>query len=321
MLCEFAQEKKMWRNAEWQHEVKTKMPAAYALCGGSFPLPEDLPPELVCVLSKVLVSVLVGSTYGEAKINKRIEYQTNLVRQANLDLPSLHPFFASADIENGDMYIWICAANVYGEYLISHPDFQTMTSSVARDIYRIQHSSKESVARPASSARTNKKKARRRVIAATPRSEQDAPAFRMYARLRWKSAIRMQIKLNRMHRVQTARNIVESMRRQKVRRAAEAASAARTEAPFSVKGPSGPAPKYASAYETPSVGDQAKRECRKAESIERSNEHRLWMQEKESLRVAQAKQKFEALCIASMIQNGDAPYKTNADPKTKAGGV
>ena len=55
----------------------------------------------------------------------------------------------------------------------------------------------------------------------------------------------------------------------------------------------------------PSVGDQAKRECDKAESIERSNEHRLRLQENESLRLAQAEQMLEALRIASQIQNGD----------------
>eukprot|EP00966_Prymnesium_polylepis_P043859 1016269-Prymnesium_polylepis.1 len=79
---------------------------------------------------------------------------------------------------------------------------------------------------------------------------------------------------------------------------------------------SGPAPKHASAhYEMPSVGDQAKRECHKAESIERSNEHRLRLQENESLRLAQAEQRLEMLRIASKIQNGDgdtaAPLSTS----------
>jgi len=294
--------KRARRVTEWNHEVKTKMPALYELGNGVWPPPEDLSPELVDVLSKILVSALVGSTYGDDKIMERIQYQTDLVRHT--DLPNFHPFFASTNIEEGDMYIWTVAAYVYSTYLMSQTGFQTKTSSVARDIFRIQHPPKKSVARPAASARTNKKKARHRE-AATPRFEKDAPVFRAYARLRWKSAIRMQIKLNRMHRVQTAKNIVESMRRQKVRRAAEAAKAARAEAPFSVRGPSGPAPKHTSAHETPSVGDQAKRECRKAESIKRSNEHHLRLQEKESLRLAQAEQKLKALQIASQIQNGD----------------
>jgi len=274
------------------------------MLGGEIPPPEYLSPELVDLLSKILVSVLVGSTYGKDKINERIHYQTNLVRHA--DLPNLHPVFASADIEDGDMYVWTTAAHVYAMYLITQPGFQAKTSSVARDIFRIQHPRPKSVAKPSTSARTNKKKARRKE-AATPRCERDAPAWRACARLRWKSAIRMQIKLNRMHRVQTAKNIVERMRRQQVRRAAEAAKAARTEAPFSVRGPSGPAPKDASAHnKAPSMGDQAKRECHKAESIERLNEHRLWLEEKESLRVAQAEQRLAALRIASQINRGDA---------------
>lgn len=294
--------KRVRRVTEWKHEVKTNMPTLYDMGGGLWPLPEDLSPELVDVLSKVLVSALVGSPYENAHIMERIQYSTNLVRHA--DLPDLHPFFASTDIEDGDMYIWSGAAHVYGTYLISQTGFQTKTSSVARDIFHIQHPRNKGVARPPASARTNKKKARHKE-AATQRSEQDAPAFRAYARLRWKSAIRMQIKLNRMHRMQTAKNIVESMRRQKVRRAAEAAKAARTEAPFSVRGPSGPAPKLASVHETPSVADQAKRQCHKAESTKRSNEHHLQLQENESLRLAQAEKKLEALRIASQIQNGD----------------
>jgi hypothetical protein len=295
--------KRVRRLAEWEREARTKMSAFCEMMGGAPPPPEDLSPELVDVLSKVLVSAMVGRTYGDDMIEERIRYQTNLVRHA--DLRNLHPFFASADIEDGDMYIWLGAAHVYGEYLASQTGFQATITSTARDIYRIQHPRTKSVAKPSTSAHTNKKKARGRKEAATPRSERDAPALRASARLRWKSAIRLQIKLNRMHRVQTAKNIVEGMRRQKVRRAAEAAKAARKEAPFSVRGPSGPAPKHAFAHETPSVADQAKRECGKAGSIERSNEHRLQLQEKESLRLAQAEQRFEALRIASKIQNGD----------------
>jgi hypothetical protein len=299
---------KVKRYLEWNLKLKTKMPAIYDACGGKFPLPEDLPPEVVDVLSKVLVQTVVGAQYGDAKINERMEYGTNLVRHANLDLQKIPPFFASANVENGDMYIWTCAAHAYAEHLMAQPGFLTTTSGIARDVFRIQHPHphKERAARPASSARTNKKKARPNVAAATSGAQHKTPAFRSYARIRWKSAIRMQIKLNRMYRVETAKNIVESMRRLKVRRAAEAARAARTEAPFSVKGPSGPAPKCASVYEPPSVGDQAKRECHKAESIEKSNEHRRWLEENESLRVAQAEQQLEALRIASLIQNGDA---------------
>ncbi len=300
---------KALRFVAWQNHLKTEIPTSYDLCGNPFPLPEDLPPEVVDVLSKVLVQVAFGSPYGNVKIHERIAYGENLVRNANLDRPSLPPLFASADVDNGDMFVWTIAAHAYREHLMSQPGFLAKTRDVARDIFRIQHPEqcKERVARAASSARTNKKKARLKVAAATSRAEHKAPMFRMCARLRWQSAIRMQIKLNRMHRVETAKNIVESMRRKKVRRAAEAAKAARAEAPFSVKGLSGPAPKCAFVQQTPSVSDQAKRECQKAESVEKSKEHSRWLQEKESLRVAQAEEKLCALRIASLIQNGDAP--------------
>lgn len=285
---------------EWYHELETKMPTMLSALGRAPPLPEDLSPELVDVLSKMLVSVLVGRTYGNDKIQERMRYQENLVRHA--DLPNIHPFFASADIEDEGVYVYAIAACMYGDYLMSQPGFQAKTLGVARDIFRIQHPHKKTVARPEASARTNKKKARRKGAVTEP----DAPALRAYARLRWKSAIRMQIKLNRMHRVQTAKNIVERMRRQQVRQRAEAAKASRTEAPFSTPGPSGPAPKHASAHvETPSVADRAKRECRKVESLERSNEHRVRLAEKESLRVAQMEQRLAALRIASQIERGD----------------
>ena len=293
----------MTRLIEWHQEVKTKMPEIFDLIGRPPPPPEDLSPALIDVLSKILVSVLVGAPYGDAMVHERIEYQNNLVRHA--DLPNLHPFFASTDIEDHELYIWIISAQLYATYIFEQTGFQTKTLSVARDIFRIQHPRKKSVARPFVSARTNKKKARHKE-AATTRSEQDVPVFRSFARLRWKSAIRMQIKLNRMHRVETAKNIVDSMRRKEVRRVVESAKAASKEAPFSARGPSGPAPKHSSAhYEIPSVGDQAKRKCHKAESIERSNEHRLWLKENESLRLAQVEQRLEALRIASKIQNGD----------------
>lgn len=305
------------RLIEWHEEVKTKMPECYSVLGGTPPLPEDLSPELIDVMSKIFVSAVVGGTYGDDRIMERIEYGTNLVRHA--DLPNLHPFFASANIEDGDMYVWTISAHVYAPYLMSQTGFQTKTSSVARDIFRIQHPRKKGVARPVVSARTNKKKARYKE-AATTRSVQDAPAFRSYARLRWKSAIRMQIKLNRMHRVEKAKNIVDRMRRQEVRRAAEAAKAAHKEAPFLDRGPSGPATKHASAhYEIPSVGEQVKRECRKAESIERATEHRLRLQENESLRLAQAEQKIEALRIASQIQNGGTRLGEDIAGKDNAG--
>ena len=124
---------------EWNLELKTKMPAIYDSCRFKFPLPEDLPPEVVDVLSKVLVQTIVGGSYGEAKHDERMEYGTNLVRHANLDLPSLHPFFASADVENGDMYIWTGATYAYADYLMAQPGFLTTTSGIARDICRIQH--------------------------------------------------------------------------------------------------------------------------------------------------------------------------------------
>jgi len=120
--------------------------------------------------------------------------------------------------------------------------------------------------------------------------------------------------------VEKAKNIVDRMRRQEVRRAAEAAKAAHKEAPFLDRGPSGPATKHASAhYEIPSVGEQVKRECRKAESIERATEHRLRLQENESLRLAQAEQKIEALRIASQIQNGGTRLGEDIAGKDNAG--
>jgi len=83
-------------------------------------------------MSKILVSALVGGTYGDDRIMERIEYQTNLVRHA--DLPNLHPFFAKCNIEDGDMYVWTISAQLYATYLMSQTGFQTKTSSVARDV-------------------------------------------------------------------------------------------------------------------------------------------------------------------------------------------
>jgi len=305
------------RLADWEHELKTKMPAILDAVGGRPPLPEELPPEIVALLSKILVALLVGRTYGEDRYRERVRYQENLVRSADLHkLHEFHPFFATIDVEDGDLYVWSCAAHAYADYLFSQPDFRQTTESVALDIYAIQHvpqrPTKKAVARPAASARTNKKKARRGEVA-PPRFERvappptpSAPAMRAYTRIRWQSIIRRQIKLNRTHRMQTAKNIIERKRREQVRRMAEAAKTTCTEAPFSTKGPSGPSPKQVSTHiEMPTVADRAKRECQKADSIEKSKQHHLQLEEKESLRVAQIEKKLAALRVASQIQNGE----------------
>lgn len=312
--------KRFIRITEWQQEVKIREPLFYDLGCGMWPLPEDLSPEVVDVLSKILAVCLVGRLYTDdndgartariafdcaerdglhCKDNFNTEEIYNIITKYETDLVhnfhplKLHPFFATGDMEIvGDhMYIWICAAYVYSTHVMSQTGFWETTFNVRADITHdirtcigtLEHPRKMNVAKPVVSARTNRKMSMNR----------------------WKSAIRMQIKLNRMHRVETAKNIVESIRRQKVRRAAEAAKAARKEAPFSVRGASGPAPSAPKHAEMPSVGDQAKRECHKAESVERMNEHRLWLQEQESLRLTQAEQRLEALRIASQIQDGD----------------
>lgn len=292
------------RIQEWQHELKTKKPVLYEFGNGLWVLPEDLRPEIVDVLSKILVSILAGQGYGDDGIDERIKYQKDLVRNAKLSGCGLLSY---SDIENCGMDMWCMGAHVYAEYLIAQPDFRAKTESVAQDIHLIQRLRAKKKDNPTERSRTNKKKKKdKRKQAATQCYCRDDPAAKSRAILRWQSAIRMQIKLNRMHRVETAKNIVESMRRKKVRQEAEAAKAERKEAPFSVKGPSGPATKHASVYaEKPSLGDQAKRDCQKAKSIESAAEHRLFLKEQESLRLAQAEQKMEALRIASQIQHGD----------------
>ena len=297
------------RFKEWRHELRTKKPYAYAYGKGLWVPPEILCPEVVDVLSKILVSIWAVQELGEDGNEKRMEYQKFLVR--NVKLSGWDPLFSTADIENGDMDIWDVGAHVYVEYLIAQPDFPARIKSVEHDLLRIQRPCAKKNAEPMEAARTNKKKKDKRTQAVTQCYYRDDPAAKSHAILRWQSAIRMQIKLNRMHRVETAKNIVESMRRKKVRQAAEAAKTERKEAPFSVKGPSGPARKHASVYaEKPSFGDQAKRDCQKAKSIESAAEHHMLLKAQESLRLAQAEQRMEALRIASQIQHGDGEART-----------
>lgn len=124
--------------------------------------------------------------------------------------------------------------------------------------------------------------------------------------LKWQHAIKKQIKLNQMDRLQTAKNILERARRDKVRMQAAAARSRRVEPPLSAAGPSGPAPKSNAGHkETPTAADRAKRESQKCESLQMCDAHRSHQKELERLRVRQNEEKLEALSIAERIQSGD----------------
>ena len=312
-LCDMAEPKQAQieiilarRLVQWNADVNARVPAVVS-CIGTPPPPEYMLREQVVLMSRLLVMTIVGGGYGDDKINERIKYAESLVR--NADRRGIHPFFASADIDDGDLYVWQGGATAYADFLLEQSDFCTVTKQTAVDISRIQNPTKKAAKRPVESARTNKKKAKRRpseTLHTQGCAQPNATCPRKYIVLRWQATIRQQIKLNRMHRMETAKHTVERMRREQVRGRAEATRTMRTEPPFSAKGPSGPAPKQASGREEmPTAADRAKRECRKAESLQRCDQHCLLQKEKEDLRISQIMQKLEALHTASLIQQGD----------------
>ena len=89
-------------------------------------------------------------------------------------------------------------------------------------------------------------------------------------RCRWQSAIRMQVKINRQDRVQTALNRVESRKRELTKNRRKAAKEAKKAggATPSPPGKSGPAKKTAWADEAASPSTRAKREGKKKMSQE-----------------------------------------------------
>ena len=297
------------RLLDWTKECTRLSPSLVQFLGVP-PPPEHMSPEMVVVMAKLLVLTMLGGTYGDDMVVERIKYGEDLVRKASLQ--GLHPFFARANIDDHDLYIFQQAANMYHIFLLEHPCFTRAAMQASLDIRRIQSASKKAHKKPIGTSRgdkekpvvkaprPNKKKAQRR------ESSCKAPACANVYRLLWQSAIRRQVKLNRRDREATAKNIVERVRREKVRAKANADKAARVEAPLSTKGPSGPAPKKSSVHkEAPTAADRAKCESQKCESLRACEAHAQLKKELESLRVAQNEKRLEALSIASSIQNGN----------------
>lgn len=116
------------------------------------------------------------------------------------------------------------------------------------------------------------------------------------ARKRWQTAIQRQIKINRHNKEATAKNKAASEERARVRAAALAAKAAKKPAPFSVAGPSGPAPKApAMPEEAPAMSEKAKRKGKKAISLEKVLEHEEALRQKDLLYEQQRERRRESL--------------------------
>ncbi len=289
---------KMQRILSWSAECRREFSCFVEVCGGVPPPPEDMSPEMVVVMSKLLSLTVVGGTYGDSMVQERIEYGNNVVRNANLQ--NMHPFFARANIDDNDLYIFQYAANMYYRFLVEQPGFFRAARQVADDIHKIQSAPKRQ--RRKASVATRAEDARHRLRLKVCKASARATSYRLL----WQSAIRRTIKMNRWNREQTAKNVVERMRREKRRAMASAAKAARVEAPLSAKGASRPAAKSCTLrVETPTAADKAKREAEKCASLRMCEAHALHQKSLQDLRIAQNERRLEALSIASSIQKGE----------------
>lgn len=94
------------------------------LLGGFPPPPEHMCDEMIKVMSKLLLLTYVGLEYGEdCGVDDRITYGEDLVRSA-FGAPEkrrmLHPFFASCNLDDHDLYIFQAAATFYADFLLKH---------------------------------------------------------------------------------------------------------------------------------------------------------------------------------------------------------